>query len=155
MAKLNRRRRDHGGWSGRGAVWLTVMVMVLLATGVVMHGNEPMVDADDLGPAQWHRVATVVHGLFAWVFCLVAGRWIWPHVVLVWSRRNGNWIWELGIVTALVGGVGALTGLGLLYGPADWREILTFAHWWIGLMWPVACLAHAWKWIIEGKQQRT
>lgn len=152
MAKLNRRRRDHGGWSGRGALWLTVLVLVLLATGVVMHGNEPTLEASEAAGVPWHRVATVVHGLFAWIFCLVAGRWIWPHVVLVWSRRNGNWIWELGLVTAAVAGAGALTGLGLLYGSASWRDILSAVHWWLGLAWPVACVSHGWKWIVGGQK---
>ncbi|WP_143045031.1 hypothetical protein [Variovorax sp. YR216] len=133
---------------------MTVLVLALLATGVVMHGHEPVVDTDELASVQLHRAATVVHGLFAWIFCVVVGRWIWPHAVLVWSRRNGNWIWALGIVTAVVGGVGALTGLALLYGPADWREALTAVHWWAGLAWPVACLSHAWKWIVEGRGQR-
>jgi hypothetical protein len=146
---MNRPRRDHGDWRGGGAVWLTALLITLLVTGAVMHGHEPMamVEADDLDAPRWHHVATVVHGAFAWVFCLVIGRWAWPHVARVWPRQNRNRIWALGFVTALTGGVAALTGLGLLYGNADWRELLVAIHWWVGLAWPIACLAHAWKWI--------
>ena len=104
-------------------------------------------DADGSAWLHWQRVATVVHGVFAWVFCVVAERWMWPHVALVWSRRNGNWIWELCLAAAIVGGVAALTGLGLLYGAADWRDALSSVHWWLGLAWPITVLWHVWKWI--------
>lgn len=158
MEKLNRSPRDHGGWSRAGAVWLVIMVAMLLLTGLTMHGQ-----AFEFGAEQspweerWHHAAAILHGVFAWVFCLVAGRWMWPHVVLVWVRRTSNWIWELGLVVAAAGCVAGLSGLGLLYGPASWRESLSSVHWWAGLAWPFLGIAHASQWIAQGfarKRQR-
>lgn len=133
-----------------GAAWLGVLILVLLVTGIAMHGQDAQ---GDMGltewQEQWHHAASVLHGVFAWVFCLVAGRWMWPHITLVWVRRTNNWIWELGIAMAVIGGVAALSGLGLLYGAAAWREVLTSVHWWVGLAWPAIGISHAWKWIVR------
>lgn len=147
MEKLNLVRR-HTGWSGHGALWLTVMVSALWLTGWALHGG----DADALAELsdaerQWRHMAAVVHGLFSWVFCVVAGRWMWPHVQLVWKRRASLWIWGLGLSVAGAAGLVALTGLGLLYGAAAWHGWLSAWHWAVGLIWPALCVGHAWRWI--------
>jgi hypothetical protein len=84
-----------------------------------------------------------MHGVLAWAACVLVGRWVWPHVSLMWTRRGGRGqAWWLGLVTLLVGLLMAGTGLGLLYGPADWREDSLALHWWMGLGWPLLCLVH-------------
>lgn len=151
MAKLNGAKRDHGGWSHAGATWLCILVLTLVATGIAMHGQDADAIMERSGwQEQWHHAATVLHGVFAWIFCLVAGRWMWPHIALVWVRRTSNWNWELGIAMALASVIAALTGLGLLYGAAGWREALSSVHWWVGLAWPAIGIWHGWKWIAEG-----
>jgi hypothetical protein len=151
VEKLNQIPRDHGGWNRVGAAWLGVMVLTLLLTGWAMHGQDAGVGTElSAWQERWHHAVAVLHGVFAWIFCLVAGRWMWPHVATVWVRRTSNWIWELGLAVAAVGCMAGLSGLGLLYGAADWRDTLSSIHWWVGLAWPALGIAHAWKWIVEG-----
>lgn len=91
------------------------------------------------------RWATVVHGVLTWLFCVMVGRWVWPHASHIWRRHARLVTWFLGITTACVGLLLSLAGLGLLYGPGAWHDSLSMAHWWIGLFWPVLCGMHAWR----------
>ena len=141
------RSRPRAGWNGAGTGWLIVVVIVLLASGVLLHELNPAdpqaVDWGDTARG-WQRAASVSHGVFAWAFCILLGRWIWPHIALVWAARR-RWVWLLVLGVAGSGGVAALTGLGLLYGLADWRESMSAAHWIVGLAWPALCVVHGWR----------
>jgi hypothetical protein len=146
MEKLNPMTRRHAGWSRSAAVWLVVLTATLWLTGIAMH----LLVRDgvlDMPPWQENlqRVSTVVHGVAVWLWCVMAGRWVWPHVLLVWRRRHDGLTWVLGAVTLFTLLALALAGLGLLYGLAAWHEALAALHWWLGLAWPALCLAHAWK----------
>ena len=136
------------GWSRLGRWSLLLVVLMLTVTGVLLYALNPAdpAAADWSDAARhWQRTASVLHGAFAWMFCIALGRWVWPHVALVWVRAPRRWQWGLGLVTAGIGAIAALSGLGLLYGAANWRESLSSAHWAVGVTWPLLCLVHGWR----------
>lgn len=138
--------RGRAGWSHHGAVWLVVVVGVLLATGWLLRESDPGAIAEWTDAERSvHRAASVLHGSFAWAFCILLGRWIWPHVGLMWAALPRRRVWLLGLAAAVLGAVVALTGLGLLYGSADAREPLSNLHWASGLVWPLLCVVHGWR----------
>ena len=150
MGRLNPTPRPRAGWTSRAIIWLAVAIAILWATGLLLHNGEAGAEGAmaDLSEAQmrWRHSASVLHGVFAWVLCVVAGRWVWPHIALIWARRPRHWVWIAGLLVAACGGLAALTGLGLLYGAADWRGQLSALHWASGLIWPALCIAHGWRW---------
>ncbi len=142
--------RRHAGWDGVAVAWLVLLTLALWGTGIAMHAFER---DSVMELPRWQenlqRGATIAHGVLTWLFCTMAGRWIWPHASHVWRRRVRPLTWFLGIATASVGILLSLAGLGLLYGPGAWREVLAWSHWWLGLSWPALCAAHAWKRILQ------
>lgn len=135
------RSRPRAGWNRAGTGWLIAVV------GVLLHELNPAdPQAVDWSEAArgWQRAASVSHGIFAWAFCILLERWIWPHIALVWVARR-RWVWLLGLGVAGSGGVAALSGLVLLYGLADWRESMSATHWIAGLAWSALCIVHGWR----------
>ena len=129
--------------------WLAILLMTLWLTGVGMH---VWTDAEGvLEIPEWQQgarhAATVAHGVLAWLVCLAAGRWIWPHVGLVWHRRHHANAWWLGMLLMLCGTLVAVGGLLLLYGSPKTHEIAEKIHWWLGLTLPLIVAVHAgWRW---------
>jgi hypothetical protein len=143
MAKLKTPAKRRTGWNRAGVTWLAIITAGLWLSGVGMH----LWAADaafDLPQWQDHarRISTVAHGALAWFFCLLAGRWIWPHISTVWRRRSPPTMRPLGQLTLFTVAVAALAGLGLLYGSPPWRDHLAAVHWWIALFWPLLAGAH-------------
>ena len=134
----------HAGWNRVAVASLATLTLTLLGTGITMHvlGRDSVMEMP-LWQESLQRWTTVAHGVVTWLFCIMVGRWIWPHASQVWHRRARNWIWIMGIATACVGIILSLAGLGLLYGPAAWHDALSLAHWWMGLAWPALCGMHA------------
>lgn len=135
--------RRHAGWSRRALVACGLLLLALIATGVLLEAW-PAEQVAELEPWQMQvrRAATVVHGAGAWLFCLFAGRWIWPHALMVW-RRSRHRAWWLGIANAALVIAVCATGLLLLYGPANLHDDAGALHWWLALGWPVLLLLHA------------
>ena len=138
------------GWNRAGTGWLITVVVVLLVSGVLLHELNPAnaPQAVDWGESTrgWLHASNVLHGVFAWAFCVLLGRWVWPHIKMVWAARR-RWVWLFGIGVAASGAIAALTGLMLLYGSADWRESMSATHWVAGLIWPALCVVHGWRWL--------
>lgn len=137
---------SRAGWNGRAVLWIALTIAILWLSGLWLHHDDALGLAE-LTPAQMQsqHAASVVHGVFAWVSCVVAGRWVWPHVALIFACRKKRWIWIAGLLVAAAGAIVALTGLGLLYGAADWREKLSATHWALGLGWPLLFVLHGWR----------
>ena len=146
MEHLSGLARRHAGWSQVAFFWLVALSVTLWGTGVVMHtwARDAALDM----PA-WQenlvRVCTIVHGVLTWLFCIFAGRWVWPHAVMVWRRRFHLPIWVAGIAVLGLGLGMSVAGLTLLYGPADWHDQASALHWWLGLVWPLLLAGHAFK----------
>ena len=139
------RRHRAAGWSRAGVALLAVTVLALWLSGIAMHASAADDSLLDLPEwqARWRHAATVLHGVLAWVLCLTAGRWIWPHACLLWHKRGYTARWWLGLMTAASGAFIALGGLFLLYGSVPLRDAMGLLHWWMGLAWPVALAVHA------------
>ena len=148
MENLNILARRHAGWSRVAVFALVVITLVLAITGVVMHvwSRDAALEVPEWQASLLH-MSTVTHGVLTWLFCMLAGRWIWPHVVLVWHRRAHTWVWVMGIASLGAGALLALAGLGLLYGRAEWHDGMSVLHWWLGMAWPLVCSAHGWRWL--------
>lgn len=141
------RQRASLGWNHFGLYALMGVVGLLWLSGVGLHHWLGIEDPFDLAPweAVLRRAAQIAHGVLAWLACVLAGRWVWPHVQIGRYQRHRAAARWLGALT-LVGGLGmALAGLVLLYGAAAWHDVASRVHWWIGLCWPVLLLLHlAW-----------
>lgn len=137
--------RRHAGWSPPALVWLIMVTGLLWLSGVGLHlwPQEAVMELSETAAAL-RRAATVSHGVLAWLFCLMAGRWIWPHVPMVWQRRGQRLVWVLGVLALGTGGCIALAGLVLLYGSPQLHDLAVPVHWWLGLLWPAWLGAHAW-----------
>lgn len=143
MARLKPRVRYRAGWSGKGMAALGFLVLALWLTGVVLKawtGDEAVL----LEPwqMQLRHAAVVSHGIGTWVFCFLAGRWVWHHVQLVWSWPR-TLTWWFGLASAAIAMVGATSGLLLLYGPGESHEAVVSMHWWLTFGWPVLLGVHA------------
>lgn len=136
------------GWSGRAAAWLAATIILLWASGWLLHDGAAaeLADLTDAGRG-WRHAAIVTHGVLAWVFCGFVGRWVWPHLMRVWLRPTKRPVWVLGLLVAGALAVVAVTGLMLLYGSAQWREPVSALHWAFGLALPLLGSAHGWRWI--------
>ena len=156
MARVTRHPARHGlhpqhaaarrsGWSTAALAWTVTLVLLLWGSGVVLHAW-PAEALMQLGPAQMalRRAAVVAHGTGVWALCLFAGRWAWPHALLVWQRRP-DVTWTLGMLMATMLAVIAATGLFLLYGPANGHEGASALHWWMAVGLPLLLAAHAWR----------
>ncbi len=138
-------RRPRAGWRFGTAGGFAFLIVALWITGWLLHHE----DADaivELTPTQmqWRHGAHVVHGVCAWLLFVLAGRWVWPHIALMFGHRSRRWAWIAGLLVAAVGAVTASTALGLLYGAASWRDPLSALHWAAGLVWPALFVAHGW-----------
>ncbi|MGZ5179437.1 MAG: hypothetical protein ACXWC2_03105 [Ramlibacter sp.] len=135
--------RRHAGWPRRGIVLSAALVLALWLTGLLLEAW-PAEQTPLMQPwqAQLRHAAVVLHGVGAWIFCLFAGRWAWPHAALVW-RRAPDATWLLGLVAAALALLVAASGLLLLYGPGDAHDASAVAHWWTALGWPVLLALHA------------
>lgn len=139
----HRPQRWRAGWSRRGIGALILLLLGLWLSGMALWawGGEWSPDTPPW-QSQAHRAAQVVHGVLVWAACAMAGRWLGPHAVQMWGRKGARVAWWLGLLAAFVGAWVALSGLGLLYGAADWRDALVVLHWWPGLLWPLLALVH-------------
>jgi len=142
VARLRHYARRHAGWPRRGIALSTALVLALWITGLLLD-MWPAEQAPLLQPwqSQLRHAAVIAHGIGAWVFCLFAGRWAWPHVALVW-RRALDTTWLLGLVSGGLALAIAASGLLLLYGPGDARDATVAAHWWTAIGWPVLLALH-------------
>ena len=135
--------RAHAGWSRAGWYCCAAVTLLLWLSGWALHQIEPErlmeLPAWQIG---LRHAAQVLHGVLAWAFCLLAGRWVWPHLGLVWRRYTQRWAGWLGLVSLGRLLLLALSGLGLLYGLADWRDALIPWHWYVGLGWPLLLGMH-------------
>lgn len=134
------------GWARSTFLLMVGVCLLLWVTGVVMYAW-PASEVMDLTPVQasLRHVAGVVHGVITWLFCLVCGRGVWPHVRIMWHKHRASRQWLLGLINFLVLAVMALGGLVLLYGSPETRDAVSPVHFWVGAVCPVVFLAHTWK----------
>jgi len=125
------------GW-GRTTFWLMAAVCLLLfVTGMVMFVL-PASELMEMSPAQAslrHSVG-VVHGVFTWLFCILCGRGVWPHVRVMWHKQGESVKWVLGLMNVCMFVALGLTGLSLLYGSPDLHDVASPWHVWIGALCP-------------------
>ena len=96
---------------------MAAVSLLLWSTGVVMF-LLPASELIDMSPTQaaWRHAAGVAHGVSTWLFCMLCGRGVWPHVRVMWHKHSDRTQWALGLLNLTVFSTIALTGLALLYG---------------------------------------
>lgn len=134
------------GWIGLAFAWLTVTLLVLWITGVVMM-EWPASELMDMSDAEamLRRVSGIVHGVMTWVLCVVLGRGVWPHVLLMIRQRADRWQWNWGWINLAVLGVLAVSGVVLLYGSAAWHDATASVHAWLGIVSVLPYVLHTWR----------
>ena len=148
------RTKHLAGW-GRTTFWMMAVISLLLwVTGVVMF-LLPASDMMDMSPTQtaWRHTAGVVHGVSTWLFCVLCGRGVWPHVRVMWHKQTDMTQWALGLLNLTVFSAIALTGLALLYGSPDMHDGASPLHFWIGAICALIFLAHTWRRFIPAKSE--
>lgn len=133
------------GWGRRTFLTMAIITALLWISGVWMHAW-PMEQVFDMSEQQawWRRSSGVLHGVLTWVFCIMVGRGVWPHVRVMWHKAVDSQ-WLFGIFNLLLFAALMVSGLLLLYGVADWHEVSSDVHYWIGLLCPLIFLPHTWR----------
>lgn len=148
------RTKHLAGW-GRTTFWMMASVSLLLwVTGVVMFVL-PVSELMDMSPTQvaWRHQAGVIHGVCTWLFCVLCGRGVWPHVRVMWHKQRDRRQWGLGLFNLTIFCAIGITGLTLLYGNPDLHEGASPWHFWIGALSVVVFLAHTWRRFIPAKPE--
>lgn len=141
-----RRAKHLAGW-GRATFWgMAAVSLLLFLTGLVMFAL-PVTELIDMTPAQAmvRHTSRVVHGVATWVFCILCGRGVWPHVRVMWHKQSDRLNWALGLFNLGLLAAIALAGLVLLYGSPDLHEAASPVHFWMGAFCPLVFLAHTWR----------
>jgi hypothetical protein len=146
VENLMKKIKHSAGW-GRATFGLMALICTALwITGLVMFAwpAESLMDLDPTEGALRHA-AGVVHGVSTWLFCLMCGRGVWPHVRVMWLKRNAKSNWLLGVIHLFVLSVISLGGLVLLYGSPEWHDGMSPVHFWVGVFSPIVFFAHTWR----------
>ena len=140
------------GWGRTTFLLMAAVSLLLFMTGVVMFVL-PVSELFEMPPAQtsWRHAAGVVHGISTWLFCIMCGRGVWPHVRVMWHKQNETMKWALGLINLVLLVVIALGGLALLYGSPDLHDWVSPLHFWMGAVCPLVFLAHTWRRFIPSK----
>jgi hypothetical protein len=147
---MSLQQHHRGGWTGVTFVGLSLVLGLLWVTGFVMLGwsSIDMLEISD-SEALLRRSATVAHGVMAWVFCVLCGRGVWPHVQAMSHRHMNRWQSGWGWVNLSVVVLLAVSGLLLLYGSAAVHEFISPGHFWVGALAPMSYVLHAWKRLVR------
>lgn len=141
-----KRSKHMSGWSRATWRWMVATVVLMWASGVLLYlwPAESVMDMTDW-QVRLRHASVVSHGVLTWLLCVLCGRGLWPHVRVVWQRREqrAHWIWGLisFVCLSFVTGAGVL----LLYGSSSLHETVSGLHWWVGVALPLLMLAHVWR----------
>ena len=141
-----KRAKHLSGWSRATWCWMRITLALMWASGVLLWlwPVEAVLSLDALQQGARHS-AVVLHGVLTWLLCVLCGRGVWPHLRVIWQRRDDwthwMWGWLSFVVLCLMAGAGLL----LLYGPADTHDVLADIHAWLGIFWPALLLGHVWR----------
>lgn len=149
------RTKHLAGWGRFTFLWMAAVSLVLFITGVVMFVL-PMAELLEMTAAQaaWRHACGVVHGVCTWVFCVMCGRGVWPHVRVMWHKHGDALKWALGLFNFAVVFAIALGGLALLYGSPDLHDWVSPVHFWMGALFPLIFLAHTWRRFIPTRSDK-
>jgi hypothetical protein len=146
------RAKHLAGWGRSTFLWMAAVSLLLFSTGVVMFVL-PASELVDMSPEQasWRHASGVVHGVSTWMFCILCGRGVWPHVRVMWHKHSESFQWALGLANFVVLAAIALGGLFLLYGSPDMHDWVSPLHFWMGAFCPLLFLAHTWRRLIPSR----
>lgn len=121
------------GWGRVGLSWMTAVLASLWMTGMALYG---LPTPDLMEMAEWlglaRRSSVILHGVLTWLFCVLCGRYVWPHARLMWTRRSRPGPWRLGVANLSLMTTLALAGCVLLYGSTSMHDALAAMHFWGG-----------------------
>lgn len=130
-------------------VYLTVTVLTATGAGWLLLDRFGKVEGE-FGPEQNPALPSLLlaHGVFAYIFLVVAAMLVPVHVRLGWNVRRNR---KSGLLLLSTGVILAVSALGLYYLSNDAvRALTSMAHWVVGLGFPVALTVHA----LRGKRDR-
>jgi hypothetical protein len=115
----------------------TALLLSLVSGIAIWYGQS--VQAEELSSPPWMRGALILHGGLNPVQCALFGVLVGQHIRIGWQMRANllsGFLME-GVFLGLI-----LTGLGLYYAAADWRERMVLLHRILGLAMPAALGIH-------------
>lgn len=140
-------RMNHmAGWS-RVTFWMmTAVILCLWVSGFVMY-LLPVEAMSEMTSKQeeLRRASGIFHGVASWLFCVMLGRGVWPHVRVMWHRRTQRVKWGGGVINLIMLTFLATGGLILLYGSPLLHDALSPWHFWVGALGPFIYLKHTWR----------
>ena len=147
-----RQTKHLAGWGRTTFLLMAAVCLLLFVTGLVMDVL-PASELMDMSPAQaaLRHSMGVVHGVSAWLFCILCGRGLWPHVRVMWHTQGEAVQWALGLMNFSVLAAMGLTGVLLLYGSPDLHDSASPLHFWMGALSPLIFLAHTWRRFVPSK----
>lgn len=140
-----KRSKHMSGWSRATWRWMVAAMLAMWGSGLVLlvWPADMLMTLDEWQQVLRHS-AVVLHGVVTWLLCVLCGRGLWPHLRVIWQRREAPAHWAWGLVSLVALCCVAAAGLLLLYGPARLHDNVSELHGWLGLVLPALLLAHVW-----------
>ena len=123
---------------GPGQVLILLLLGLSLLSGVLVWWGQT-VQLRDLTTPGWLRPALVLHGALNPILCILFGWLLCHHIRRGWQMR-ANLISGFAMELAFAGLI--LTGTGLYYLGAEWRDQLVLGHRVLGLLFPATMALH-------------
>ncbi len=141
-----KRSKHMSGWSRATWRWMVAAMLAMWGSGLVLlvWPADMLMTLDEWQQVLRHS-AVVLHGVVTWLLCVLCGRGLWPHLRVIWQRREAPAHWAWGLVSLVALCCVAAAGLLLLYGPARLHDNVSELHGWLGLVLPALLLGHVWR----------
>ena len=98
-----KRSKHMSGWSRATWRWMVAAMLAMWGSGLVLlvWPADMLMTLDEWQQVLRHS-AVVLHGVVTWLLCVLCGRGLWPHLRVIWQRREAPAHWAWGLVSLVV-----------------------------------------------------
>jgi hypothetical protein len=119
------------------AIVLVLLLAAFVSGAVVWYGQTVNAGLDE--PTFPIRGWLLLHGALNPFLCILFGYLLSHHIRYGWELRAN---WMTGLIMELTFAILILSGAGLYYFPEKWRATTLLIHHYVGLLLPLALIAH-------------